>query len=515
STAAESAGHALAFEPEIAPKEDQLGWNVMSWGYFDYPYAQLDPAVHVAKLKWLEPRHMVHVNDRWQRNREHMLQFAFFNGIGVSSWENIWGIWNGYTERDGEALRRIATIERAVAPLLASSDWEPMTPTVQYGVLASRWRHAGRTLWTIVNRNEYNLGGEQLRMTSTPGVRYFDLYRGVELTPRAIGGEQVALEFGIEGRGFAAVLAVPVAPDAALRRTLATMRRQTTRPLASFDQTWRALAQTMRANPRTAPALRTPPGMVAIPAAQFQFDVHGLEVEGINQQGVDVQFPWEDSARRFHSRRLSIPAFYIDTYPVTNAQFKRFIDASGYRPRDTQNYLKHWHNGSPSAEQAEQPVVWVSPDDARAYARWAGKRLPFSWEWQYAAQGTDGRLYPWGNDWDDAAVPAPDSSRDPASPGAVGRHPRGASPFGVMDLVGTVWQWTDEFEDRHTRAALLRGGSNYRPQGSHWYFPQALRLDTHSKFLLMAPSMDRNASTGFRCVKDASATRGVVSPLPN
>ncbi len=85
----------------------------------------------------------------------------------------------------------------------------------------------------------------------------------------------------------------------------------------------------------------------------------------------------------------------------------------------------------------------------------------------------------------------------------VGQHPRGASPFGVMDMAGEVWQWTDEYQDEHTRAAILRGGSYYQPQGSRWYFPQAYRLDQHGKYLLMAPSLDRAATLGFRCVVDA------------
>ncbi len=504
SIAAEQAGRPLAFEPEIAPKEDQLGFNLMSWGYFDYPYALADPAVHVSRLKWLEPRHMVHVNDRWQRNREHMLQFAFFNGTGFESWENVWGIWNGLSARDGEALRRIATIERAMAGYLTSAQWEPLAPMRQFGVLASRWPRAEGTLWSIVNRNEYNVAGEQLRVAATAGMRYFDLYHGVELAAHANPDGTDSLAFAIEGKGFGAVLALPGAPDGATVRLLAAMRAMTRLPLAAFDATWRPLAQTMRANPRTAASAAAPPGMRTVPAARFDFRVHGVEVEGINMAGVDVQFPWEDSARRFHARALDIAAFYIDTYPVTNAQYKRFIDASGYRPRDAQNYLAHWHGGSYDAAQARQPVVWVGPDDARAYAAWAGKRLPTSWEWQYAAQGGDGRAYPWGNDWNDAAVPVPDRSRAPRGPDPVDAHPAGASPFGVMDMVGNVWQWTDEFQDEHTRAALLRGGSYYQPQGSHWYFPQAQRLDTHGKMLLMAPSMDRNASTGFRCVRDAA-----------
>jgi formylglycine-generating enzyme required for sulfatase activity len=88
-------------------------------------------------------------------------------------------------------------------------------------------------------------------------------------------------------------------------------------------------------------------------------------------------------------------------------------------------------------------------------------------------------------------------------PTNVDAHPKGASPFGVMDLVGNVWQWTDEFLDEHTRAGILKGGSFYKPQGSLWYFPQACRLIEHGKYLLMAPSKDRSGTLGFRCVVDA------------
>jgi formylglycine-generating enzyme required for sulfatase activity len=243
--------------------------------------------------------------------------------------------------------------------------------------------------------------------------------------------------------------------------------------------------------------------MVTIPAGEFDFQVRGIEIEGSNEIGVDVQYPWENSPRRNHRHTLAIKSFHIDRYPVTNGEFKKFMDTAKYRPKDDHNFLKDWKNGTYPAGWDNKPVTWVSLEDARAYAAWAGKRLPHEWEWQYAAQGTDGRTYPWGNNWDPEAVPVPEKGHDLPGPDNVDAHPKGASPFGVMDLTGNVWQWTDEYLDEHTRAGILRGGSYYQPQGSMWYFPQAYRLTEHGKLLLMAPSKDRAGTLGFRCVVDA------------
>jgi formylglycine-generating enzyme required for sulfatase activity len=233
------------------------------------------------------------------------------------------------------------------------------------------------------------------------------------------------------------------------------------------------------------------------------FKVQGIEIEGSNDAGVDVQYPWEDSPRRFHQHSLQVKSFWIDKYPVTNAEFKKFLDGAHYHPQDDLNFLRDWKGGSFPAGWENKPVTWISLEDARAYAAWAGKRLPHEWEWQYAAQGSDDRTYPWGNDWNASAVPVPDKSRTMRGPDAVDAHPQGASPFGVMDLVGNVWQWTEEFTDTHTRAAILRGGEYYQPQGSIWYFPETYKLNEHGKFLLTAPGLDRSGGLGFRCVQDS------------
>ena len=184
----------------------------------------------------------------------------------------------------------------------------------------------------------------------------------------------------------------------------------------------------------------------------------GIEIEGFNDIGVDVQYPWEDSPRRFHDHPMHVKSFWIDKYPVTNAQFKKFLDATHYHPQDDLNFLRDWKNGTYPAGWENKPVTWVSLEDARAYAAWAGKRLPHEWEWQYAAQGTDGRVLSLGQ-----CVGCGQRFRCPirAAPCAVQmrsmRILKGASPFGVMDLVGNVWQWTDEFQDEHTRGGILRG----------------------------------------------------------
>jgi iron(II)-dependent oxidoreductase len=274
-------------------------------------------------------------------------------------------------------------------------------------------------------------------------------------------------------------------------------------PLQSLSSEWQALPQQMVEIRPTRPRASAPEGMVTIPAGEFSFKVSGIEIEGYMWKGLDFQYPWESSARRSHLRRMRMESFHIDRYPVTNADFRKFIDATGYHPKDDHNFLRDWKNGKPRRGWEKKPVTWVSIEDARAYAKWAGKRLPHEWEWQYAAQGADGRLYPWGNDWNVANMPPKSKAREMPVPADVDAHPQGASPFGVMDLVGNVWQWTDEFFDEHTRAAALRGGSAYLPQTSHWYFPQAYPLDQHGKYLLMAPSKDRSAGIGFRCVADA------------
>jgi iron(II)-dependent oxidoreductase len=500
SQAAERVGHPLAFQPENSPSDEALAWNVLSWWQQgSAEYAQFVPKVN--RYKWLETRHMSDIADRFTRDKTDNLQVAFFNGTGWESWENVWGIWNGITLRDAEATRRMATIERGIAPLLVSPEWEPFYPMRNFGVFSSRWPVKDQTVWTIVNRNEYVVDGRQMTVPFREGERYFDLYHGVEI--HGLGErDNVILSFPIEAHGFGAVLATSGSPDAAMVALMSKMKLMTTQSLTQFSHEWQPLPQRIVPEASTKSAKAIPHNMVEIPAAKFDFTVRGIEIEG-DAVGVDVSYPWEDSARRFHQHQVPISRFYIDRYNVTNAEFKAFLDATHYHPRDDLNFLKDWKSGTYPDGWADKPVTWVSLEDAREYAAWVGKRLPREWEWQYAAQGTDGRLYPWGNEWRSDAVPITQKGRTLRAPDDRTAHPIGASPFGVMDMVGNVWQWSDEYVDEHTRAAILRGGSYYQAQGSAWYFPQAYRNDQHGKYLLMAPSKDRSGTIGFRCAADA------------
>ncbi|MCW3819041.1 SUMF1/EgtB/PvdO family nonheme iron enzyme [Micromonospora sp. DR5-3] len=509
-----AAGRPLVLEPELGLSGgpgQEIMWNTQSWGYWDY--RSHVPMVSINK--WLEPRHTVHVNDRWSSSKIDMLQVAFFNGTGLESWENIWGIWNQMTDRDAEATRRVAAIERMLPDLLVSEGWEPHTPTVRsQDIFASKWpAPSGQTLWTIVNRGTADVSGDQIVVPHQPGQRYYDLWHGTELTPH-VQGDQATLAFPIEGMGFGAVLASrPQDLPKHFTQFLTTMRHSAQRPLASFSTENTVLTQKMTSIAPTRHVAKAPAGMVYVPGANYQYGVRGTEIEGGNRAGVDVQYPWETEPGRYHARTIPVQPFYIDRTPITNAQFKRFLDTTGYRPRDAANFLKNWdwrdrrHPTYPKGWD-DKPVTWVSIEDARAYTAWAGRRLPHSWEWQYAAQGLDGRNYPWGNVWDPGRVPETFSGRgEMRPPDGVNAHPDGASPFGALDMVGNVWQWTDEFTDEHTRAAILRGGSYYRALGSGWYFPsdqEAYRLDRHNKYLLMSPGRDRAATIGFRTVADAA-----------
>lgn len=246
--------------------------------------------------------------------------------------------------------------------------------------------------------------------------------------------------------------------------------------------------------------------MVSIPAGRFLFkETHGDEFIPYPRQDVDSSF--------------DMPGFQMDRFPVTNAQFRKFMEATRYKPTDPVNFLKHWKGGKIPAGQENFPVVYVSYEDAQAFARWAGKRLPTEIEWQYAAQTPALLEWPWPQPRpvtrkeevvtetltvtsiegiDSAVCNLGDGRLYP-----VGRYPRGANPYGLEDLVGCVWQLTnDVFMNGSYRYIILKGGSYFKPSSSWWYVQSGPRELHYRQFLLrVSPGFERNATVGFRCVR--------------
>lgn len=497
----DSLGYPVVLQPELALRPlEKIEWNTSSWGYY-WNYTKI-PGVSINK--WLEPRHQVFITNRWAINKTDDLQYAFFNGIGYNAWENIWGIWNQIPDRYEAAIRRIATIYREFPNVWSSSEWQPFFPTVQQDVFASKFPGLDKTVYTLVNRDSTDKNGKQLELPFEQDVQYYDLWNGNKLIPQR-NGDVVSLSFPIEANGFGAVLVVkPYALKDSFNNFLTKMHALSLKPLKDFSTSWEPLPQKIVPINKTVPATKTPSGMIFIPGIKnYMFKSTGVMIEGNPlPDAVGLQYPWEKHPARATTHVMNIHAFYIDKYPVTNKQYKAFLEATHYHPADDYNFLKDWKNGSYPEGWGDKPVTWVSLEDARAYARWAGKRLPHEWEWQYAAQGGNGRLYPWGNKMDYSIIPPEDSGRTMRPPTNVDAYPKGASPFGVMDMVGNVWQWTDEYTDEHTRAAVLKGSGYYRAAGSKWYFPRADEVNKYGKYLLMAPSIDRSGCIGFRCVKD-------------
>jgi len=371
------------------------------------------------------------------------------------------------------------------------TDYEPIWGSLyRPGVLTMKTSTIPYIVWTMINVDDQDRN-VTLAITILSGVSCYDLYHGVKFTGSVM----------IEANGYGAILCLPLqraSSDNVLAAFLKRMSAMTRIPLSSLSTNVPILPQTMVVYSTTQRGSSTS-GMSLIPATTYDFVSNGVEIE--TGPGVDFQYYWETSPSQSHVFTLGISAFYIDTLPITNQQFKRFLVSSKYHPADNASFLRDWDgSGSYPMGWDDKPVTWVSVDDASAYCAWRGGRLPNEWEWQYAAQGNDGRSYPWGMQFDPTLIPTPFTGRTLPGPPDVGQFPNGASPLGVQDLIGLVWQWTNTFADAHTRAASLKGGSYYWPQGSAWYFPNVQTVQPHGKLLLISPSLDRNACTGFRCV---------------
>jgi len=485
----------LAIDTELPIPIEYVAEHQMSW-------AQSKPwrtwlfedscAPGVLKSKWLERRHVVRPTNRWIKNRIGDLQVSWMNGTGTLVWENRFGCWNGWSERSRSILRAITPIQRRFSNLFCGEKWTPLVAHSGDNLFASLWEGDSLRLWTLVNRTNKQYKGQLITVNHHSGDRYFDLIRGQEA--RVNFKENLAIIDGqMDAKGIGGLLAIP---ETAMTEDFENFLTEQENRFAARN--WNPVypeyeKQTLHpvSNTRRYDIAELPSNMVAIEAATVT----------LKRDFNKGAFPLGFHDQLAPEVKMTHSAYAIDLTPVTNLEYEEFLKATGYEPRHKENFLKHWINCKPPVGQEDHPVVYVDLNDARAYAVWAGKRLPTDAEWQYAASGKESLKYPWGNTMDENVC----NHGQFSGTTSVRAFPEGRSPFGCYDMAGNTWEWTEseQMDDGRSRYCLIRGGSYYKATGSDWYVaggPQP--ANTTTRMLLVWPGLDRCAIIGFRCVVD-------------
>jgi formylglycine-generating enzyme len=454
----------MALMTENVVPLDRISDHLMSWAQ----WPPEDEAPYVLRNRWFEPRHMQFVVRRWHRDHSNELHLAWLNGAGVVVWENVFGTQNPWSASDRALLRQMRPVQRTLGGMFSAGDWVPLIKTGQEGIHASCWRANGLRLWALANMTGGAVRGPLLTVDAIAGERFWDLLKGVAVEPVELAG--VATIAGqLDAKGIAAFAAVGERHQAQLMPLLGGHPPVRVTPSASA--------------PMTVPAV-SPPGDQSLGQAggknvngapDGMSAVEGLSAEltvryRLRESGTDGPAPLANAvAPALHGvvterRLVRLGAFAIDEHPVTNREFLRFLTDDRHVARSPDNFLRHWPApGRPREADRASPVVFVDLDDALAYSRWAGKRLPTAEEWQIAME-------------------------------------RGQIGFGSE----RVWEWTmPENSDGHTRYIVLKGGCQYQALGSDWYADGGPRSpDWRAKFIRYWPGLDRCATIGFRCAVD-------------
>ena len=493
---------------------------------------------------------------------------SFFNGYGTE----INSFSAGRFEWSDDQFRywgKLLRIQRENTDAFTAFGYTPLVPTLSDNIYVNRWPDGDKTVYTVYNLIPAGFSGPLVEVEPQEGFHFVDIYSHEEITPVPQNGHMVLpltvggfdiKDLGTNNESSVSAFAsfrnrlevnlvrddlTTFAPEGSTIRVWAGLpsyqktplelpvSRTTTKLLDAFPgYEGKFVVQLFDGNrlmderivniapgtpriasvfKRTEPAAKTPAGMVRIPAGTFSCQEYLT-----GDSFIHYPEPLTDA-----DGKKAMEAFYMDKFPVTNAQYKEFLDATGYQPADPTNFLKHWKDGRIPEGEEQYPVVYVTLEDAVAYASWAGKRLPTEIEWQYAAQTEKGNQWPWKQRkpikrveepvtgtlsvWKFEGMEPNVCNLGDGKPYPVGKYPKGKNPYGLQDLVGCVWQLTQDVYDNTTyRYIMVRGGSYFMPSSSFWYIQGGPRELNFRQYLLrVSPSFERNATVGFRCVKDA------------
>ena len=416
----------------------------------------------VLRAHWYERRHMMHHTRRWNRDHSAELQSSWMNGTGMLVWDTVFGVWVGWNDRDKATLRRMLRVQRALTDTLIHGDWAPLIDTAPQalaaGVYVSRFRTETITLWTVVNRGDSDYRGVVLEQTAQARDSLFDLGAGTENT----GSENTGFEVTVPARGITGLLAVAGAPPEWLDGLLRAQAEDQPLPTSDFPA-----RKAVRMAPPLSAAKHPADAVVLEPGSRDLRVSYRRRETGLYGDAPYVE-EWKPLPPRLHDSRQEVVAVTIGRVAiaaseVTAREYAAFLSEIDYKPTSSNRFLANWTAGQPTAP--DHPVAFVSLDDARAYARWAGARLPTEFEWQLAA-----------------------------------------AESGFRRLEPQVWNWTEsEHSDGITRFAMLKGGSAYQPTGSDWYFDGGQQAPEFlTKFLLPGLGLERSANIGFRLAWDLS-----------
>jgi len=491
---------------------------------------------------------------------------SFFNGYGTEINQFAAGA-PDWIEEQYEYLGKTSRILRENTSNFTSYGFTPLIPTLKDSIWVNEWKHNEKTIYTIYSIIPEGFEGNLFAVKPSENFHFVDLWNHDELQPEKIGDnyflnaktESFHYSYlGTNNEGAVDCIAMfPVllkgklvnedilfleasrgdelriwagVPEYSEEPLKLKAIRQSVKLSNHFGRyegkfvvqlfengelldenvyfIWPGTPRLISEVSKTTISKSTSDEMIKIPAGKFVF--HPFNGDEF------INYPVWNSGREYE-----MPAYYMDKFPVTNKDFREFLDATKYKPSDPQNFLKHWEGNKIPAGKEVFPVVNVSYEDAKAYAKWAGKRLPTEIEWQYAAQTPALNEWPWKQNTPVKrveevitttltviSIQGIDSTvcnlgGEELYP--VGKYPKGANPYGLRDLVGCVWQLTnDVYQSGSYRYIMMKGGSYFKPSSSWWYVQSGPRELTYRQYLLrVSEGFERNATVGFRCVRDA------------